>query len=173
MRECAEAGKGPGDVRWTCAHGCTRLLCTHVRDDPIELVQIRIEVKDCDISAPPSNMKGCTDSPFTATHSMISTYLGNITMVLKLPFTSAASTKGLHKYRGFGWPLGLGERLALPFPDCECESERDEGLGEGGCEYDALLGGRSEVAELGVGDLLGLLLLERVIERLVLHYRSW
>lgn len=41
--------------------------------------------------------------PFTATHSMISTYLGNITIVLKLPLTSAASTNGLQRYSGF-WP---------------------------------------------------------------------
>ena len=39
---------------------------------------------------------------FTATHSMISTYFGSITMVLKLPFTRAASTNGLQRYRGRG-----------------------------------------------------------------------
>lgn len=43
------------------------------------------------------------DAPFTATHSIISTYLGSITIVLKLPFTSAASTNGLQRYNGF-WP---------------------------------------------------------------------
>lgn len=32
---------------------------------------------------------------------MTSVYLGCMTIVLKLPFTNAASTKGLHKYRGF------------------------------------------------------------------------
>ncbi len=40
--------------------------------------------------------------PFTATHSITSAYFGNMTIVLKLPFTSAASTKGLHRYNGFG-----------------------------------------------------------------------
>ncbi len=37
---------------------------------------------------------------FTATHSITSTYLGSITMVLKFPFTNAASTNGRHKYNG-------------------------------------------------------------------------
>ena len=37
----------------------------------------------------------------TATHSMTSTYFGNITIVLKFPFTRAASTNGLHRYSGF------------------------------------------------------------------------
>jgi hypothetical protein len=32
-----------------------------------------------------------------ATHSITSTYLGNMTIVLKLPVTRAASTKGLHR----------------------------------------------------------------------------
>lgn len=43
----------------------------------------------------------------TATHSIISTYFGCITIVLKLPFTSAASTKGLQRNSGFwiGWGL--------------------------------------------------------------------
>ena len=36
---------------------------------------------------------------------MISTYLGNMTIVLKLPFTSAASTNGRHRYNGSG--LGM------------------------------------------------------------------
>lgn len=38
----------------------------------------------------------------TATHSMMSVYLGCITIVLKLPLTSAASTKGLQRYKGLG-----------------------------------------------------------------------
>jgi hypothetical protein len=37
---------------------------------------------------------------FTATHSITSTYLGSITIVLKFPFTNAASTNGRHKYNG-------------------------------------------------------------------------
>lgn len=37
-----------------------------------------------------------------ATHSIISTYFGSITIVLKFPLTSAASTKGLERNRGFG-----------------------------------------------------------------------
>lgn len=50
------------------------------------------------------------DAPLTATHSITSAYLGSITIVLKLPFTSAASTKGLHRYRGLGAPglVGVG-----------------------------------------------------------------
>ena len=48
----------------------------------------------------------------TATHSIISTYFGSITIVLKLPFTRAASTKGLQRYRGFEgeFPPGEGGR---------------------------------------------------------------
>lgn len=42
----------------------------------------------------------------TATHSVTSTYLGSMAMVLKFPFTRAASTKGLHRYKGF-CPLGV------------------------------------------------------------------
>jgi hypothetical protein len=45
----------------------------------------------------------------TATHSMMSTYLGSITIVLKLPFTRAASANGLDRYSGFaGAPPGDG-----------------------------------------------------------------
>ena len=36
----------------------------------------------------------------TATHSITSTYFGNTTIVLKFPFTRAASTKGLQRYNG-------------------------------------------------------------------------
>ena len=32
---------------------------------------------------------------------MISTYFGSMTIVLKFPFTKAASTKGLQRYKGF------------------------------------------------------------------------
>lgn len=39
---------------------------------------------------------------------MMSAYLGSMTMVLKLPFTSAASTNGLHRYSGFGMDVGDG-----------------------------------------------------------------
>lgn len=63
---------------------------------------------------------------------MISTYLGNITIVLKFPFTSADSTKGLHKYRGFEGVVLVG----------------DGGTGGGG-----MSGGK--VVEVGVGDRLG------------------
>jgi hypothetical protein len=52
----------------------------------------------------------CTgDALLTATHSIMSTYLGSMTMVLKLPLTSAASTNGLHKYNGFEGDEGIGE----------------------------------------------------------------
>ena len=37
----------------------------------------------------------------TATHSIISTYFGSMTIVLKFPLTKAASTKGLQRYKGF------------------------------------------------------------------------
>ena len=38
---------------------------------------------------------------------MMSVYFGCMTIVLKLPFTSAASTNGLHRYSGLG-PAGVG-----------------------------------------------------------------
>jgi len=50
-------------------------------------------------------------------------------MVLKLPLTRAASTNGLHKYRGFGTEL----------------------TGDGGTGG----GGMSNVAEVGVGERFG------------------
>lgn len=37
-----------------------------------------------------------------ATHSIISTYFGSITIVLKFPLTNAASTNGLERYKGLG-----------------------------------------------------------------------
>lgn len=66
---------------------------------------------------------------------MISVYLGCITIVLKFPFTNAASTNGLHRYSGF------------------C-------AGAGGCVVLGLVGNDSvefegNVAEVGVVDLLG------------------
>jgi len=70
---------------------------------------------------------------FTATHSMISTYFGSITIVLKLPLTRADSTKGLHKYSGL---FGAGDVV------------RDGGTGGGG-----ISGGK--VDEVGVGDRFG------------------
>ena len=42
-----------------------------------------------------------SDALFTATHSMMSVYFGCMTMVLKFPLTNAASTNGLHRYKGF------------------------------------------------------------------------
>jgi hypothetical protein len=81
-------------------------------------------------------------SLLTATHSMISTCLGNITIVLKLPLTRADSTKGLHKYRGL---FGVVEMVG------------DGGIGGGG-----ISGGK--VAEVGGGDRLarGARLMERL-----------
>jgi len=78
---------------------------------------------------------------FTATHSMISTYFGSMTIVLKLPLTSAASTNGLHRYNGF-WVAG-------------------DGADERGAEsFEAALG---KVTEVGVGERFGAL--GRCIER--------
>jgi hypothetical protein len=71
------------------------------------------------------------DVPLTATHSMISTYFGRTTIVLKLPLTRAASTNGLHRYRGLGAPELAG----------------DGGTG-GGCMS-------WNVAEVGVGERFG------------------
>lgn len=63
---------------------------------------------------------------------MMSTYFGSITIVLKLPLTSADSTNGLHRYSGF---------------------EGVELVGEGGTGGGGISGGN--VAEVGVGDRLG------------------
>lgn len=62
---------------------------------------------------------------------MMSTYFGKSTIVLKFPFTSAASAKGEQRYRG------------LPFGVC--------GLGEGG--RDGPLAPPGEWGAPGVGDL--------------------
>jgi hypothetical protein len=68
-----------------------------------------------------------------------------MTIVLKLPLTSAASTNGLHKYKGF-WVAG-------------------DGADEGGAEsIEAALG---KVTEVGVGERFGPLGPERCIERLI------
>jgi hypothetical protein len=83
---------------------------------------------------------------FTATHSMMSTYFGSITIVLKLPLTRADSTKGLHKYSGlFG---------------------ADDVVGDGGTGGGGISGGK--VDEVGVGDRFGprgARLMERLDER--------
>ena len=81
---------------------------------------------------------------FTATHSEISTYFGNITMFLKLPLTRAASTNGLQRYRAF--------------------AGADAPPGDGGIGLEGLY---SEVAEVGVVDLLLGPRCWRVIERLL------
>lgn len=69
---------------------------------------------------------GGTSSPalLIATHSMMSTYLGSITMVLRFPLTSAASIKGLHRYSGFcagggGANIELGATASMLFEDVE------------------------------------------------------
>jgi hypothetical protein len=63
---------------------------------------------------------------------MISTYFGSMTIVLKLPLTRAASTKGLQRYKGL---LGV------------------DAAGEGG-NGGVVASGGGNVAEVGVGDLL-------------------
>lgn len=78
---------------------------------------------------------------------MISTYFGSMTIVLKLPLTSAASTNGLHRYNGFcvaGDGVDGDERGAESF---------EEALGK--------------VIEVGVGERFGPLGPERCIERLI------
>jgi len=54
----------------------------------------------------------------------MSTYLGSITMVLRFPLTSAASTKGLHRYSGFcaggeGAKIELGATASMLFEEVE------------------------------------------------------
>jgi len=81
---------------------------------------------------------------FTATHSLMSTYFGSITMVLKLPLTRAASTNGLQRYKALG---------------------ADVPPGEGGIEVDGMYSEVGDVAEVGVVDLLVGPRVWRVIER--------
>ena len=87
------------------------------------------------------------DTLLTATHSMISTYFGSMTIVLKLPLTSAASTKGLHRYKGF-WAAGDGV----------------DGDERGAESLEVVLG---KVTEVGVGERFGPLGPERFIVRLI------
>jgi len=73
---------------------------------------------------------------------MMSTYFGSITIVLKFPFTRAASTNGLHRYKGFD---GGGVRGVVTTGDGRASA-------------------RGNVADVGVGARLGRW--ARVIERL-------
>lgn len=72
---------------------------------------------------------------------MISTYFGSITIVLKFPFTRAASTNGLLRYRGLGTVT----------------------MGDGGDDFAGGISG-GNVADVGVGDRFGRC--ARVMERL-------
>lgn len=62
----------------------------------------------------------------TATHSITSAYFGSITMCLKLPFTSAASTNGLHRYSG----LGIEGVVGVPGSDSVDGNVEDVGVVE-------------------------------------------
>jgi hypothetical protein len=73
---------------------------------------------------------------------MMSTYLGSMTIVLKFPLTSAASTNGLQRYKGF-WGPATGTD------------------GDAGGIYSL-----GDVVEVGVGERLGPRGPERCIERL-------
>jgi len=77
---------------------------------------------------------------------MISTYFGSMTIVLKFPLTSAASTNGLQRYKGF-WVPATGAD------------------GDAGGRWSAKVA-LGDVVEVGVGDRLGPLGPERCIERL-------
>lgn len=72
----------------------------------------------------------------------MSTYFGSITMVLKFPFTSAASTKGLLKYSGLGTATAVGG---------------------GGDVFGGGISGGGKVEDVGVVDLFGRC--TRVIDR--------
>jgi len=78
-----------------------------------------------------------------ATHSIISTYFGSITIVLKFPLTSAASTNGLERYRGVFIAGTIGEELG------------------------GLISAGEKVVEDGVVALFDGALWERVIDRLM------
>ena len=88
-----------------------------LRQHAVEQVQVLVEIKDWAARQRRGEGRQTRHALFTATHSMMSVYFGCMTIVLKLPFTSAASTKGLHKCSGFcvgsrgpPWkPDGLGD----------------------------------------------------------------
>ena len=72
------------------------MLRATLRNDPIKLVEVGVKIKHYHHCC--QRETGMTsDEPLTATHSMISTYFGRTTMVLKLPLTRAASTNGLQR----------------------------------------------------------------------------
>jgi hypothetical protein len=58
----------------------------------------------------------------------MSTYFGSMTIVLKLPLTRAASTKGLQRYKGFCGVLPPGE--GGTGPDSDVGVVADVGVGE-------------------------------------------
>ena len=79
-----------------------------------------------------------------ATHSIISTYFGSITIVLKFPLTNAASTNGLERNSGFGI-AGTGN--------------------DGETAFEGIISVGEKAAEVGVVVLFGALW-ARVIDRL-------
>ena len=120
------------------------MLGAALGNDTIELVQIRVEIEDFQRMVQVKRLtlpRWEINVLLTATHSMMSTYFGNITIVLKFPFTRAASTNGRHRYKGF---RGAGGGIAAA-------GDGRESAGE-------------NVAEVGVGDRLGRW--ARVMERL-------
>ena len=135
------------------------MLCAAFGYNSIEHVKVLKEVENCDyrtkankIKFRKSGMRCCKrwkgeDTLLTATHSIISTYFGSMTIVLKLPLTSAASTKGLHRYKGF-W---------APGDDVDGDERGAESL-------EVVLG---KVVEVGVGERFGPLGPERFIVRLI------
>ena len=86
----------------TTRHGRTRILCAILGNYSVELVKIGIKVENfCSVKNACQRQAVTLGSEsnllLTATHSMISTYFGSITIVLKFPLTSAASAKGEHR----------------------------------------------------------------------------
>ena len=74
------------------------MVSTRLRNNTVELVQISVKVEHWSKSILNRKVKlKKKNALLTATHSIISVYLGSMTIVLKFPFTRAASAKGLHK----------------------------------------------------------------------------
>lgn len=61
---------------------------------------------------------------------MTSTYLGSMTIVLKLPLSIAASTNGLQRYNGFCAGAPPGEGGGGGAPACSGGNVADVGVGE-------------------------------------------
>ena len=96
-------------VRRPCRHGWTCTRCAALCDNSVEQIQVVVKIENCfQIDWYVTATSTLAHSLFEATHSITSTYFGSMTIVLKFPLTSAASTNGLHRNNGF-WVMRDGD----------------------------------------------------------------